>query len=410
MKKPAIVLGLILIVFSSARIALETRFGDDAAIHRLFLHYWVGSDRRLLALADALQKQGTPREREAALLIYRDTLARNPGDPQRWCDLGAAFLDSGRADEARTCYRHAVEFGPNNIQTLWQAAEFYARDRQPHDALRLMCHILERAPGTSEAVFYSYLQGGYEFADTLAAGLPEERLPAQAYLRYLMRFSAEPQAEQCWIWIAARSFADDKLAGDYAAFLLRMREYRKARDAWAAYLGDRGGDYLKSNFLYNAGLESEPCGSPFDWSISGAPGVDAARDREIRHSGRWSLRIEFDGTENVAYRHVSQSVYLEPGSYRLRGWLRTEGITTDQGIGFRIAPLSAQGYGNAATEPVTGTHDWMQVETTLDLKEAGLVRVEIFRRPSEKFNNKIAGTAWVDDLELSIRDSKFEIP
>ncbi|MBV9766020.1 MAG: hypothetical protein JOZ48_14335 [Acidobacteriaceae bacterium] len=57
---------------------------------------------------------------------------------------------------------------------------------------------------------------------------------------------------------------------------------------------------------------------------------------------------------------------------------------------------------DVATEPLTGTHDWTGVERTFQVgPQTALVRVEIARHPTFRFDNKIAGTAWVDSIELS---------
>ncbi len=53
-------------------------------------------------------------------------------------------------------------------------------------------------------------------------------------------------------------------------------------------------------------------------------------------TGVWSLQLVFGGQSNVDYRQVFQEAVVTPGKWQLQGFVRTSGITTDQGIYLRI--------------------------------------------------------------------------
>jgi hypothetical protein len=54
------------------------------------------------------------------------------------------------------------------------------------------------------------------------------------------------------------------------------------------------------------------------------------------------------------------------------------------------------------TDALTGTHDWTSVERLFEVTpETRIVGVEVFRRSSQRFDSKIAGTAWVDSVALT---------
>jgi len=384
MKKIALVYGLILTLCSLGAILLETRYRNDIDLQRLFARFSVLSDRRELDAAGDLRRLATPEALKQAVALYREALARDPENPYRWCDLGLALLSSRQIPEARRCYERAAALGPNNIQTLVCVAKFYDEVNQPREFFRYASHILDKSPAAAKEVFPLYSR--FDIRDTLTSGMPQNRVVAESYLRYVMGNNESAKAEQCWSWATAHSLVNDSLAGEYISFLLGSSEPAKARETWAAYTGDAG-------LVYNSGFESEPKPSPFDWNISKLDCAEVSRDPSVRHGGKWSLRIEFDGTENVSYRHVSQFVFLDPGKYVLRGFLRTEGITTEKGIGLRVA--------SAATRQLTGTNDWTELEQAFELTEPTVDRLEIFRLPSERFANKLAGTAWVDDVRIT---------
>jgi hypothetical protein len=96
-----------------------------------------------------------------------------------------------------------------------------------------------------------------------------------------------------------------------------------------------------------------------------------------------------------------QYVVVEPSTrYRLTGYFRTEGVTTTNGIQLEIQETH---FGGALQETpnLTGTQPWTPGETefTTDAKTE-LIRVVLRRRASQKLDNKIRGTVWVDDVSL----------
>jgi hypothetical protein len=49
-----------------------------------------------------------------------------------------------------------------------------------------------------------------------------------------------------------------------------------------------------------------------------------------------------------------------------------------------------------------GTNGWTRVEQTVRVPEATkLLEIQVIRKPTIKFENKVSGTAWIDDVSLS---------
>src|SRR5207302_7156518 len=102
----------------------------------------------------------------------------------------------------------------------------------------------------------------------------------------------------------------------------------------------------------------------------------------------------FDGTGNGNSVPAGQTVFLKPGRYTLRAYIRTEAITGDQGITLRVLGAGSPGL-NVTTENITGTNTWKLVERQFEVPQgAGLFQVQAFRQQSK--SDKIKGTAWID--------------
>ena len=113
------------------------------------------------------------------------------------------------------------------------------------------------------------------------------------------------------------------------------------------------------------------------------------------------MEIRFDGIENVEFADLAENVVLAPGRYHFKAWVRTSQLTTDQGIGFRLMDRSNRQQ-PLITDMLTQTHDWTPIE--MDFTWSGPMRpahIEVFRRASWKFDNKITGRAWIDSVSLT---------
>ena len=64
---------------------------------------------------------------------------------------------------------------------------------------------------------------------------------------------------------------------------------------------------------------------------------------------------------------VRESVYLKPGRYEFQAWVRAQGISTDEGVAFRVAGEGARNRLSFTTEAVRGTTDWKLVRHTFKL-------------------------------------------
>lgn len=395
-----LVLALLAGVVSVGGILRESSQGDDPS--QSLSSTW------LIASETAVPRQGYERLLAGklegpggAVEAFEAALGRDMASPYRWCDLGEAWLAAGRVETAGYCVNRALELGPNSPPVLMRAANFHFRVGASGLALPYTARVLGMVGEYDETIFSLYDRMGVTQEEVLRAGLPDNERAGQSYFRHLVAKGSSEQVRAGWDWVRSRSFADDRLADEYVRYLLRSNQYETAAGAWAAHTASRERGYRDSNWLFNGGFEREPVGTVFDWRITPAEGVQASRDSGAAASGKWSLRVRFEGKENVSYHHVSQMAVVEPGIYRFRALMHTEAVTTDQGVCFRIEDAEDPQRLDITTERLAGTHRWREVEQEFRVPErTRLVEIQIARKPSLKFDNKISGTVWVDAAVL----------
>lgn len=358
------------------------------------------SGESLAARAFTERAGGGNRDSGGPLVLLEQAILRDPASPYRWADYGEELLHVGDRSRARRAMLRAAELGPHVGPVLLRLLLFSYRTGDRESALTFGRRTLEAVPEYDSVVFMTYRNMGLKAADILQAGIPDGR-SGRSFLRSLMARDDAPDAEVVWAWSLAGGFADDRLADDYATFLLRAREPKKAAEAWSAYAGAREPGYPQENAVFNGSFERASAGRALDWRIDEVPGVKAERDSATAADGRWSLRLSFDGAENVDFGHVAQRAYVSPGEYRFEGRVRTDRITTDQGIGFLLFDIDSPDRLHVATERLTGTHDWTTLAATFTVPHGTrTVDIRVVRSVSLRFDNRISGDVWVDGIVL----------
>lgn len=351
-------------------------------------------------LAWRIQEQAAPNSAGQAQTLYARALRDDPANPYRWADLADSLAQAGRLAEARQAYTRATGLGPATPQIWVRAANFLFLQNEPTGALRAAAHALLLVPDYDAVLFANLSRMGPEPARILDE-IGADRRATRAYLEHLIATNRTGPARDVWAAAWRHGFADDRLVSSYIDALLRAGLCGEAQADWSAYLGKRSGGYLSPDLLYNSNFESEPLGAAFDWRISPSDPVETVRDNSVSHDGQWSLRIRFRGGTNVSYANVIQTTCARPGSYRLRGWIKSDNLTTNEGPRLQVYDTQNSARLNVRTEPVLGTTNWTTIELQFEIGSGTrLIAVRVVRDPSQKFDNKIEGTLWLDQLDL----------
>jgi len=398
-RRIALWLAALLIVYSPAWVLFRTVFRGDPRAEGVFCHFGI-CDTDAVIVAETLGHAGNAAAVPEADLLK--ALRRDPNSPDRWCDAGDGFVRAGQWSQALYCLSRVLALGPNIPPVLLRASDSYFRLHQIGRALELRARVLQETDTYDDLIFNWYRTEQLPTNAVLANGLPEDARAGRAYLRILMRVDESRGAAEAWNWNVGHGYADLRLANDYLGFLMNRQQYEAAAQAWARYLGPRRDGYMETDWIFNGDFENEFSGSPFDWRIDPRDDVDVARDAGMAHSGAHSLRIRFAGNENINYSYVSETAFVKPGKYRFEAWVRTDHLTTDEGVGFRVLDPAAPSALDVRTERLTGTNDWKRIERVFDVgPKTQLILIQVVRQPSLKFDNKIAGAVWIDSVKLT---------
>ncbi len=105
---------------------------------------------------------------------------------------------------------------------------------------------------------------------------------------------------------------------------------------------------------------------------------------------------------NVNFSDVCQYVSVQPSTtYRFSAWVRTHALSTDQGVRFALHSISNSVNSISWTDDIRGTQPWTKISMHWNAgKDVSELQLCVTRLPSEKFDSKILGFAWIDDVDL----------
>ena len=119
---------------------------------------------------------------------------------------------------------------------------------------------------------------------------------------------------------------DDSLAAQYVNRLWEQRQFSAAEEAWVSYLGYCRGIFRGPIVFLMATLNRRrlpACWTGMRWLSRGHKHPAIPR---CKYHGNYSLRVQFEGTENLDFHHISQSAAVTPGVYRFQLYVKAAGL------------------------------------------------------------------------------------
>ena len=341
-----------------------------------------------------------------AISYYQRATSIDPGSASYWMDLAGAYETTGNISQAEQAFRKAREVYPISAEAAWRLGNFLLRQGRMPEAFQQLHDAVVTDPKFTALAVSRCWRSTRDIDQILKTVLPDEPDANWGAIQFFVQAREAEPAMAVWQRIPAHH---DSFPASQAFPLLDMLvETRQADDArivWTQALsaaGIQAGTIPNGALIWNGGFEQELLNGGFDWRVGAIEGVEMGWDEQILHSGRRSLRVDFDGSANVDFQNIWQYLLVQPAThYRFTAFFRTQDLTTDSGMRFEIRDVSHPGNPSRFTPNASGTLPWAEeaVEFTTG-PDTKLLQVVLRRTRSERLGNKIRGTAWIDDVAL----------
>ncbi len=343
-----------------------------------------------------------------AIHSYLIALSLNPASSETWLDLATVYESERNLVAARDAFLRAKKVYPLSAEVSWRYGNFLLRQGELElAALAEMRLAVVADPKRGAEAFSRALRAGSNIETALDRVLPPI---SEAYLDVIRDQTTDGHTENALkVWGRLASF--HPRISLYDSFSLvgalmtekRIAEAVRVWDQAVLFSGLADLQNPQNSVLWDGGFESNVKDGGFSWLISGAfRDVQAGFDTQEKHSGNRSLRLIFDGRSNAYFSGICHYVPVKPSTgYLFSAWIKTRALTSDQGIRFQLHALGTQDTSSAVTSEIHGSAPWTRIELPWSsAKDAQELQVCMVRFPSQEAENKIQGTAWVDDVAL----------
>jgi hypothetical protein len=342
-----------------------------------------------------------------AIVNYRHAISLNPRSADAWLDLGTVYESEGDFGAARDAYIQARKVYPASAAVAWRYGNFLLRQGDVNQAFAEIRRAVYADPKRSAEAFSRCWRVDPDVQGVLASIIPPDRTAYLDVIRELA--SADQLAGTLTVWQRLVSIHPHMSPADvifFTDFLLQKGHFDDAHRVWqdSLRLSDVVTGDPPASVVWDGGFESNVRGGGFAWAFPAAtPGVQVSLDHRQRHSGKQSLRLFFDGKRNIGYDGVCTNAEVRPETtYRFSAWVRTQSVTSDEGVRFRLSWFpDAHPSGSADSQDSRGTQPWTRIEMPwTGGKDVHHVRVCVLRNASHGFDPRIQGTVWIDDVSL----------
>jgi tetratricopeptide (TPR) repeat protein len=337
---------------------------------------------------------------------YQRAIKLNPRSPYYKLDLAGAYEMAGDSTAADQNFRAAQAAYPISAEVSWKYGNFLLRQERLTEAYAEIHRAVLVDPNLIPLAVSRVWHSDPDIRLLLDQVLPDTPEAYSGALTFLIGEQNPSAAIEVWRrWIAKNSKPDLKLAYALIDMLVAQEKYEDAGSVWHQALESDPASAAApgaNSLVYDGGFEKDISGGGFGWRQSDAAGADFDYDTEMKHSGERAARVTFDGSKNITYENLFQYVLVSPSThYRFQGFIRTDKISTESGMRFEIVDPKDPKDVDVLTPNETGSLPWTLEQTDFTTgPKTQMVAIKLVRRESQRLDNRLSGTVWIDDVSL----------
>jgi tetratricopeptide (TPR) repeat protein len=346
---------------------------------------------------------------EPALAVQslRKAVALDPYSAEALLDLAAAYDGQNDTADARQAFLAAQRVYPLSADVAWSYGNFLLRQGEQDAAFREIRKAVELEPKRAAEAFSRARRVQPDANVLLDKAVPPSPATYLPILHSLGDAGDLDDAQLVWNrLIALRQKVPVSEMVVFISELIRRRRVADAVHAWSeavSIMQNPPPPDPAGSLLWDGSFESGYIGEGFAWNFAPANSdVQVSLDQSEKHSGERSLRILFNGHRNISFEDGCHNFVPQSGKrYLLSAWVKTQSLTSSEGVRLQIFVLTPTNNQSVMTEDVRGTQPWKQIQLAwVAPPGAGLGSVCVKRNMSDMPGSDIQGGAWLDDISM----------
>lgn len=388
-----------IIVLGLASQGLEQlKAGDTAAAERV-LNFLPQHPEALYRQAIAL----LPTHPTGAEAQLAEAYSRDPTQARPLLALAELALARGEIERGDALVEAAVKLEPVRAATLRRAAVHWFKRGQMERGLRHLSAALLAQPATNQHLLDIFLGFAEDPASRQALAPLAQDPPAwwPTFFERLAQRALDVETVRYVYGLRALTARTPVTPEERQAYIQRLLKEGMITEAYLTWVhGLSPPEREQMGLLHNGGFELPLGTAGFDWRSIPHRQVVARTATTFGVGGERALQLVFRNQEGP-FHHLRQSLYLEPGTYRLTGKVRSESLASPGGLRWTLRCLQPREAVLGESERFLGSEKWRGFR--LDFAVPADCRLQEIRLESagkQGFEQRITGEIWFDDLAI----------
>ena len=338
---------------------------------------------------------------QRSLSEYEMAAALSPENFMRWVDLGKARNLNGDVEGALAAYARAHDLAPNYASVQWVYGNALIRQGDADAGFPLIANAAASNPDYAQPAALTALQIFDGDVEKVLRGLGDADATNAALAGVLALQGHFDRAYFAWSKLSTLDSAKSKQLG--ATLIEKFTAAKQFQLAAKVAAGLRPADKLVIEQVSNGGFENgvklRDAGL-FEWQIAEGTQPEIGLSEGGAHDGKYALSIMFRTFETAAFRSISQTVAVAPGSeYEFSAYYRSD-VKTAASLKWEIAnamttlPL-------ARTSPMVPSDDWtlLNVRFRVPADSDGII-IRLVREGCAGPSCPVNGNLSIDDISI----------
>ena len=355
--------------------------------------------------ADAIRQE----QPAAALALLRAAIASNPADARPQMDVAALYAADDEVEQGDRLATAANTLMPVQYAAQLDLALYWSGREDVEQAVQHLAIALVGGRGRLREAYFPQLLAVAAQEQSRGALLPITENPTlypwwEAFFRYAARDAQDVATVTALVDMREASAQVPLSARERDLYIGRLRKDDLIAEAylyWVNGLDKEDLQYL--GYLFDGGFEREIVNKTgFEWRAYPPrnSGIRITSGDTYGVEGGTALRASFSG-KRIRFRHLSQNLYLDQGTYVLTGRVRPDNLKARRGLQWRVdCNAGASGtLGNSDT--FAGSGDWRAFAFDITVPADCIGQVLSLRSVGARdVDHEIEGTLWVDALRI----------
>jgi hypothetical protein len=341
---------------------------------------------------------------EAATRLLEQAYRANSTSPFPLVALSAQSFEAGDVERGDALIGLASRLAPVDPRVQEAAATYWGK-RGRYDRMITHWSTTLEADRSRWGVLFPRMLAVAEDAESRQLLEPLALSPPSwwtDYFRYVSRTALESDAVRYLYALRRQSTRAPVTAEERAEYVARLQKDGAIAEAylvWMSGLDETARRQL--GLLFDGGFNLPIGGQGFGWQVFGHDHFSAEPAPTHGATGRSALRIRFRRFEG-SFGHVSQPLFLDPGTYRVSGRSRIDSLDSKGGVKWGVRCVQPEWKVLGDGPRLLGSSDWsdfgfdFEVPSTCRYQQLMLVS-----GGTRSFEQKLDGVIWFDDMKIS---------